>query len=89
MLRHDVAAAAAAGRFRVIPIETIDQGIALLTGVPAGEPDITGQYPEGTINRRVATRLAGFARRALPPPRPPQRQRLRGHGEVEGNPDGR
>jgi len=83
MLRHDVAAAAAAGRFHVIAIETIDQGIALLTGVPAGTPDITGEYPEGTINRRVATRLAGFAKRALPP------QRQRHYGEAEDHHDGR
>ncbi len=68
MLRADIAAAAAAGQFRVIPIETVDQGLEILTGLPAGEPDLTGQYPEGTLNRRVAARLSGFAKRSLPPP---------------------
>ncbi len=63
MLRADVVEACAAGRFRVIPVESIDQGIEILTGVPAGVSDVTGRYPEGTINQRVALRLATFAAR--------------------------
>ena len=51
MLRQDVVDAVAAGRFHVYPIATIDEGIELLTGVPAGEPDAEGRYPEGTVNR--------------------------------------
>jgi len=77
MLRADIAAAAAAGQFRVIPIETIDQGLEILTGLPAGEVDSGGQYPEGTLNRRVAARLVGFAKRSLPPPRLPAKRRSR------------
>jgi hypothetical protein len=68
MLRRDVAEAAALGRFRVIAIETVDQGMELLTGVASGVPDVTGQYPETTLNRRIATRLAALSRRAAPPP---------------------
>jgi predicted ATP-dependent protease len=64
MLRDDVVAAAAEGRFRVIPMETIDQGLELLTGVPAGAPDGNGDYPAGSINQRVAARLDAFAARA-------------------------
>lgn len=75
---------AAAGQFKVIPIETADQGIALLTGVPAGEPDGTGQYPEGTINRRVATRLAAFARQSQPPRRERATRRRRGRERSDG-----
>jgi predicted ATP-dependent protease len=72
MLRPDVVEAAAAGRFSVIPIDSIDQGIELLTGLPAGAADATGTYAEGTVNRRIAARLAAFARRsaAAPLPRP-------------------
>jgi lon-related putative ATP-dependent protease len=73
MLRRDVVAAAAAGSFNVIPIETVDQGIELLTGLPVGIPDVTGRYPEGTLNQRISVRLAAFAERAagtaLPKPR--------------------
>ena len=64
MLRQDVVEACAQGLFAVHPIATIDQGIELLTGIPAGEADGRGRFPPGTINRRVATRLATFARRS-------------------------
>jgi len=79
MLRADIVEAAAAGQFRVIAIETVDQGLELLTGMPAGEADITGRYPAGTINRRVADRLAEFNKHALPPPRALKRYRRGEH----------
>ncbi|MEZ5666299.1 MAG: AAA family ATPase [Alphaproteobacteria bacterium] len=61
MLREDVVAAIGAGRFHVWPVETIDQGIALLTGVEAGAADDSGAYPPGSINAKVAARLAELA----------------------------
>ena len=64
MLRQDVVAAAAEERFRILPIETVDQGMALLTGLSAGEPDAEGDYPAGTINHRIAARLDAFAAKA-------------------------
>jgi len=60
MLQSDVVEAVAAGRFHIYAIETIDQGIEILTGLPAGER-INGSYPEGTINSRVDQRLEQFA----------------------------
>jgi lon-related putative ATP-dependent protease len=53
MLRADVVAAAEDGKFRVIPMETIDQGFELLTGVPIE-----------TVNKKIAARLDGFAAKA-------------------------
>jgi hypothetical protein len=64
MLRQDVVAAAADGRFAIYPIETIDQGLELLTGVAAGDPDAAGDYPAGTLNQRIAARLDAFDARA-------------------------
>ncbi len=61
MLRSDVVEAVAAGQFHIYPIETVDQGIELLTGIPAGERDEEGNYPEGTINYLVEKRLAELA----------------------------
>ena len=61
MLRRDVVAAAEAGRFAIYPIDTVDQGLELLTGVPAGEPDAAGAYPAGSLNQRIAARLDAFA----------------------------
>jgi lon-related putative ATP-dependent protease len=62
MLRHDVVEAVRAGQFHVYPVETIDQGIELLTSLPAGDPDAEGRYPDDSINGRVQSRLADLAR---------------------------
>jgi lon-related putative ATP-dependent protease len=64
MLRRDVVAAAEQGKFAIFPIDTVDQGLELLTGIPAGEPGAAGEYPVGTLNQRIAARLDAFAAKA-------------------------
>ncbi len=64
MLRRDVVEACAAGKFHVWPIEHADEGIELLTGVPAGAPGPDGRFPEGSVNARVAARLEALAEKA-------------------------
>jgi len=61
MLRQDVVEAVAEGRFYIYPVETVDQGIEILTGLPAGEPDEEGNYPEGTVNGLVQAQLVKMA----------------------------
>jgi predicted ATP-dependent protease len=61
MLRNDVIEACAQGRFAIYPITTIDEGIALLTGLPAGERKADGTYPAGSVNGLVEQRLRAFA----------------------------
>ena len=61
MLRRDVVEAAASGKFHIYPIDTIDSGIEILTGVPAGEADKDGAFPEGTINHLVNAKLMKLA----------------------------
>jgi len=61
MLDDDVVTAVTENKFRVWPIRTIDEGIELLTGVPAGERQEDGSYPEGTIHHAVQTRLLQLA----------------------------
>jgi predicted ATP-dependent protease len=61
MLHEDVVKAAAAGQFHIWPIRTIDEGIEQLTGVPAGERDADGAYPEGSIHHAVQRRLTELA----------------------------
>ena len=63
MLREDVVAAAREGRFSIYPIATIDEGIALLTGMPSGARDGEGYFPDGTVNRLVEDKLDVFAQR--------------------------
>jgi predicted ATP-dependent protease len=57
MLREDVVAAVRAGTFHVWAVDSVDQAIELLTGIPAGSPDAKGQVPVGSVNHRVATQL--------------------------------
>ncbi len=61
VLKPEVAAAVREGRFHVWSVRTIEQGIELLTGVPAGERGEDGRYPDGTVFRRVEDRLATYA----------------------------
>jgi len=63
MLRGDVVEAVSTGRFHIWAVESVDQGIELLTGLPAGAPAEDASYPEGSFNRRVQERLAELARR--------------------------
>jgi len=64
MLRPDVVEAAEKGLFHVWPIETVDQAVEILTGLPAGQRGEDGAFPEGSVNRRADDRLAEFAKKA-------------------------
>jgi predicted ATP-dependent protease len=61
MLRDDVIEAVTAGKFHIYAVSTIDEGIEILTGVPAGARDEGKQYPEETVNYRVEHRLKEFS----------------------------
>jgi lon-related putative ATP-dependent protease len=63
MLRKDVVEAVAAGKFHIYPVQTIDQGIEILTGRPAGEKGADGNYPPDTVNFLVDQKLEGLAER--------------------------
>ncbi|HLZ28094.1 MAG TPA: hypothetical protein VKV73_12320 [Chloroflexota bacterium] len=65
MLKQDVVDAVAAGTFRVWAVRTVDEGLALLTGLPAGKRLADGQFPAGTIHGRVQERLANLAERLV------------------------
>jgi hypothetical protein len=72
MVREDVIEAVREGKFHVYPVRTIDEGIALLTGVPAGDRGPDGAYPDGSVNYRVLKRLREMAE---------QSRAFRGNGE--------
>ena len=63
MLREDVVEAVRRGDFHIYAVSTIDEGIELLTGIPAGRPDASGRYLEGTISARVGQTLRAFSER--------------------------
>ena len=70
MLRQDVVEAVEAKQFQVYPVDHVDQALSLLTGQSAGEMDEKGEFPEGSVNRKIRDRLLDFAekRRAFGKP---------------------
>ena len=61
MLDEEVVTAVAAAQFHIWPIHTLDEGIELLTGVPAGRPDENGEYPADSVHSAVQERLLQLA----------------------------
>ena len=61
MLREDVIAAIGAGQFHLYPVAHIDAGLAILTGVAAGERCAGAWYPPDSVNGRVDAQLRRFA----------------------------
>ncbi|MDD1645092.1 MAG: AAA family ATPase [Methanomicrobiales archaeon] len=61
MLKEEIVEAAKAGKFRIYPVKTIDEGIEVLTGVPAGQRGEDGKFPKGTVNFLVDRRLRELA----------------------------
>ncbi|MGE5603926.1 MAG: Lon protease family protein [Nitrososphaerales archaeon] len=63
MLRDEVVQAVAEGKFHLWPVRTVDEGIEILTGVPAGERGEDGCYPDDSMNGRVDRKLYELAQR--------------------------
>lgn len=61
MLRKDVVKSVEAGEFHIYPVSHVDEGIQILTGIPAGEKLKDGSYPEASINAAVKGRLEKMA----------------------------
>ena len=65
MLKQEVVDAVRSGEFRICAVKTVDEGIEILTGVPAGERDPAAKFPEGSVNQKVEARLIEFAEKRL------------------------
>jgi len=63
MLHEDVVKAVEAGQFHIWSVETVEQGIEILTGTKAGTRSKNGRYPKGTVYHLVDERLRGMADR--------------------------
>jgi len=61
MLKQEVIDAIKKGKFHIYPVNTIDEGIEVLTGVKAGTLGKDGKYTAGSINRLVQDRLTEMA----------------------------
>ena len=62
MLNNEVVESVRSGQFAVYPVDTVEQGIEILTGVAAGKPDKKGRYPAKSVFGRVDARLREMAR---------------------------
>lgn len=64
MLKDEVIEAVKNNLFHIYAIKTVEEGISILTGMPAGELNEFGEYEENTVYRRVAETLERYARLA-------------------------
>ncbi|MBR3675948.1 MAG: AAA family ATPase [Alphaproteobacteria bacterium] len=60
MLRADIVQAVEDGKFTIYAIDTVDDGIEILTGVKAGKLNAKGEYPKGSVNRMVQESLKSY-----------------------------
>lgn len=60
-LSDEVIEAVKNNKFHIYAITTIEEGIEVLTGVPAGKKDKFGKFPAGTVNYLVYEKLRKYA----------------------------
>ncbi len=65
MLKQEVVEAVRENLFHIYPVSTISEGVAILTGMPAGTMDSNGMYPETTVYGRVQKKLKLFLKRSM------------------------
>ena len=61
-LSDEVISAVKDKKFHIYAISTIEQGIELLTGVPAGKKYLSGRFPAGSINCLAYAKLRKYAK---------------------------
>ena len=66
MLHREVVSAVEQGQFHIWSIQSFEEGLSLLSGYEASEPQEDGSYDAGTFNRAVVQRLAEFTRQLEP-----------------------
>lgn len=57
MLREDVISAVRDGKFHIYAIDTVDDGIEILTGIEAGKANAKGEFQKGSVNYLVKQSL--------------------------------
>lgn len=61
-LNNEIVEAVKSGLFHIYAVSTIEEGIEVLTGVPAGKKDKTGNFPAGSINYLAYEKLKKYAK---------------------------
>ncbi len=60
MLRSDILQAVEEGKFTIYAIDTVDDGIEILTGMKAGKADKNGEFEKDSVNYRVQENLRKY-----------------------------
>jgi lon-related putative ATP-dependent protease len=76
-LNEEVIAAVRDGKFHIYAVKSIDEGIEVLTGIPAGQQQDNGSYPAGTVHELVGRKLQNYTETLL-------RLSRKAEGEVSG-----
>ncbi|MBN1298947.1 MAG: AAA family ATPase [Actinobacteria bacterium] len=61
MLKDEVLEAVDKKKFHIYPVENIEEGMEILTGIEAGKPGADGKYKEGTLNYMIIKKLTEMA----------------------------
>ena len=61
-LSDDIVESVKFGKFHIYAVSTINEGIEILTGVPAGQKDRNGNFPNGSINYLAMEKLKKFSK---------------------------
>ncbi len=65
MLKKEVIDAVKDKKFHIYQVSTVEEGIEILTGMPAGTPDDAGNYPEDTVYYKVQEKLKKYLERSF------------------------
>jgi len=65
VLKKEIIEAVKKRKFHIYQVPTIERGIEILTGVPAGKPDKKGDYPQGTVYGRIQEQLEAYLERSM------------------------
>lgn len=64
-LTDEIIQAVKEGKFHIYAVSTIDEGIEILTGVPAGKKNKQGEFPAGTVNYLVQEKLNKYYKNSI------------------------
>ena len=65
ILRREIIDHVKNGKFHIYEVSTTEEGIEILTGMPAGTPDENGNYPKDTVYGRIEEKLAIYLKRSM------------------------
>jgi lon-related putative ATP-dependent protease len=65
MLKKEIIDAVKKRKFHIYQVSTVEEGIEILTGVPAGTADENYEYPVDTVFGKVQAKLKGYLERSF------------------------